>query len=57
MVHALHLLLLPPALAFLGTRHVAGRRAVAAQVFSGIVEEMGTVVSLEANPEMRMWDG
>ncbi|KAJ8614453.1 hypothetical protein CTAYLR_000818 [Chrysophaeum taylorii] len=33
------------------------RRMAPVMVFSGIVEEMGTVVSLSKNPEMAMWDG
>lgn len=44
------------ALGFVGGgagRHTMVRR----DVFSGIVEEMGTVVSLSENPLMTLWDG
>lgn len=33
------------------------RRSVSQQMFSGIVEEMGTVVSLEERDDMTLWDG
>ena len=46
------------ALAFLPTSSQQGlSQPSARQMFTGIVEEMGTVVSLEEREDMPLWDG
>ena len=56
MQRLLVLLALPSAAPFQyhrNTNHQLTKR----NVFSGIVEEMGTVVSLQTDKEMLLWDG
>ncbi|KAJ1460816.1 hypothetical protein M885DRAFT_612007 [Pelagophyceae sp. CCMP2097] len=39
------------------SHRIAAPRLAPLRVFSGIVEEMGTVISLIRNPAMKLWDG
>ncbi len=42
---------------FAPTTHRTSRTTTARNMFTGIVEEMGTVVNLEERDDMTLWDG
>ena len=54
-----HLLLLPSITAFTPTLSpaISIKRSRSLQMFTGIVEEMGQVISLETKDDIQLWDG
>lgn len=53
-----HLLLLPSITAFTPTLSPAtSKRSRRLQMFTGIVEEMGQVISLETKDDIQLWNG